>query len=203
MWVCVRMTGGSTQSGERWTVVTEYSPAFKSGKAAEGRSLAQTLPPTQRAYRATQALVLMLKEAMVPVKRGVVSKSHTFMLAQASHLAFPLASKSLKPSPVKMHTPSWRRDNAVRGSCCPLAAYLPEPPHSLLKNNPALSFLLTVTSQQVTYLYSTNLPQSSMYKQRNQKRRFLRRKNMYIRDGYHPGKANFLSKRVAAYSMST
>lgn len=57
------------------------------------------------AYRDTQALVLMLKEAMVPVKRGVVSKSHTFMLAQASHLALP-SSMPLKPSPDKMHTPS-------------------------------------------------------------------------------------------------
>lgn len=61
--------------------------------------------PPSAAYRATQALVLMLKEAMVPVKRGFVSKSHTFMLAHASHLAFPF-SKLLKPSPVKMHTPS-------------------------------------------------------------------------------------------------
>lgn len=34
---------------------------------------------------AAQAFVLMLKEAMVPPKYGVVSKSHTFMLAQASH----------------------------------------------------------------------------------------------------------------------
>lgn len=65
---------------------------------------AQTSPPA--AYRATQALVLMLNEAMVPVKRGVVSKSHTFMLAQASHIAFPRSSKPLKPSPVRMHTPS-------------------------------------------------------------------------------------------------
>ena len=36
--------------------------------------------------------------------------------------------------------------------------------------------LLTVTSQQVTYLYSTNLPQISMYMQRNQKGRFLKKR---------------------------
>lgn len=74
------------------------------GKRLNEGAGAQTSPPV--AYRATQALVLMLNEAMVPVKRGVVSKSHTFMLAQASHFAFPRSSKSLKPSPVKMHTPS-------------------------------------------------------------------------------------------------
>lgn len=66
----------------------------------------RSLGPVLNAYRATQALVLVLKEAMVPLKRGVVSKSHTFMLAQASHFAFPFSSKPLKPSPDKMHTPS-------------------------------------------------------------------------------------------------
>lgn len=63
-------------------------------------------PPWLGAYRATQALVLMLKEAMVPVKRGSVSKSHTFILAQVSHLALPSSSSPWKPSPVRMHTPS-------------------------------------------------------------------------------------------------
>ena len=77
--------------------------ALKSGKVVEE---ARVRTPVPAAYRATQALVLMLKEAMVPVNRGVVSKSHTFMLAQASHFAFLCSSKSLKPSPVKMHTPS-------------------------------------------------------------------------------------------------
>ena len=44
---------------------------------------------------ATQALVLMLNDAMVPVKRGVVSNCHTFMLAQASHVCSPF-----EPSPL-------------------------------------------------------------------------------------------------------
>ena len=35
-----------------------------------------------------------------------------------------------------------------------------------------------MTSQQVTYLYSTNLPQISMYMQRNQKLPFLREENV-------------------------
>ena len=49
--------------------------------------------------------------------------------------------------------------------------------------------LLTVTSQQVTYLYSTNLPQSSMYMQRNQKLPFLREENvggLGMRPGQEP-----------------
>lgn len=54
----------------------------------------------------------------MPVKRGVVSKSHTFMFAQASHLGLP-SSKPLKPSPVKMHTPSWwgMEGGRAQGAC--------------------------------------------------------------------------------------
>lgn len=99
--VGVRMTGGSLC---RVGKDGQYICTFKSGKAEGGGARAQT--SLSVAYRATQALVLMLNEAMVPVKRGVVSKSHTFMLAQASHCAFPRSSKPLKPSPVRMHTPS-------------------------------------------------------------------------------------------------
>ena len=89
---------------ERHIGVTWYTPALPSGKTVEGRNQGPGSPPA--AHRATQALVLMLNEAMVPVKRGFVSKSHTFMLAQASHFALPFSSKPLKPRPVKMHTPS-------------------------------------------------------------------------------------------------
>lgn len=59
------------------------------------------------AHRATQALVLMLKEAMVPVNKGVVSYSQTFMLAQASHKGFPFLSSPLYPRPTRMQTPSY------------------------------------------------------------------------------------------------
>lgn len=46
-------------------------------------------------YLATHALVLILKELMVPVKCGVVSNSHTLILAQASHLAWPSSPRPL------------------------------------------------------------------------------------------------------------
>lgn len=59
------------------------------------------------AHRATQALVLMLKEAMVPVNKGVVSYSQTFILAQASHTGFPFWSFPLYPRPTRMQTPSY------------------------------------------------------------------------------------------------
>lgn len=98
------MTGNSTGSGkdgQRWHHLSLPSNA---GKLQKEGACVQASSAT--AYRATQALVLMLKEAMVPLKRGFVSKSQTFMLAQASHFAFPFSSKPLKPSPVKMHTPS-------------------------------------------------------------------------------------------------
>lgn len=61
------------------------------------------------AHRATQALVLVLKEAMVPVNKGVVSYSQTFILAQASHIGFPLWSVPLYPRPTRMQTPSYRK----------------------------------------------------------------------------------------------
>lgn len=48
----------------------------------------------------------MLKEAMVPVKKGVVSNNQTFMLAQASHRGFPFSSWPLYPRPTRMQTPS-------------------------------------------------------------------------------------------------
>ena len=48
----------------------------------------------------------------------------------------------------------------------------PYPACSSSRRGPGPS-LLTVTSQQATYLYSTTLPQTSMYRQRNQKLWFL------------------------------
>lgn len=48
-----------------------------------------------------------MKEAMVPVNKGVVSYSQTFMLAQAFHKAFPFWSFPLYPKPTRMQTPSY------------------------------------------------------------------------------------------------
>lgn len=63
------------------------------------------------AHRATQALVLMLKDAMVPVNKGVVSYNQTFMFAQAFHKGFPLWSFPLYPRPTRMQTPSYGKDS--------------------------------------------------------------------------------------------
>lgn len=70
------------------------------------------------------------------------------------------------------------------------APLLPTTPHGLSNQEPGSPFLLTVTSQQVTYLYSTNLPQSSMYTQRNQKGWFLREERTATREGCDSGDAN-------------
>lgn len=62
----------------------------------------------------------MLKEAMVPVNKGVVSYSQTFMLAQAFHKGFPLWSFPLYPRPTRMQTPSCgkRFTRKMRGKHC-------------------------------------------------------------------------------------
>jgi len=70
----------------------------------------------------------MLKEAMVPVNKGVVSYSQTFMLAQASHKGFPLWSFPLYPRPTRMQTPSYgkRFTRKIRGKHCPLYFFFSE-----------------------------------------------------------------------------
>lgn len=50
-----------------------------------------------------------MKEAMVPVNKGVVSYSQTFMLAQAFHKGFPFWSLPLYPRPTRMQTPSYQK----------------------------------------------------------------------------------------------
>lgn len=50
-----------------------------------------------------------MKEAIVPVNKGVVSYSQTFMLAQASHIGFPFWSLPLYPRPTRIQTPSYKK----------------------------------------------------------------------------------------------
>lgn len=55
-----------------------------------------------------------MKEAMVPVNKGVVSYSQTFMLAQASHIGFPFWSLPLYPRPARMQTPSYKKRHRTK-----------------------------------------------------------------------------------------